>query len=214
MPETVIKSFSPLQLERLDKFGDRIRQLGVNLKLYDVNGKMVFRSDMARPTNNCRLLADFAKFVIQQDTESEPAFVSMELPRTSFASTQKKVFRLTEWKPAAASNKTSEAFAAAVKSGRKLLAVAMIDIPSGNGEQRKRFCSHNGIDSQLFMAKQTDYFTEILTMLVESLEIAADAEEQIERIGSELAQTYEELVLLYKMSMNRFISVVTWYSFV
>jgi len=198
----VIKNFSPLQLERLDKFGGRIRGFGVNLKVYDVNGKIVFRSDAARPTNNCRILADFARFVIQQNARPESCFIPAELPKTLSADTQKKVFRLTEWKPAATLNKTSEALAAAVKSGHKLLAVAVIDMPSGNGEQGKRFCSHKGIDSQLFMAKQIDYFTEILTMLVENLEIAADAEEQIERVGSELAQTYEELVLLYKMSTN------------
>jgi len=46
------------------------------------------------------------------------------------------------------------------------------------------------------------YWTEMLRLLVENYRAATKADEQIEKVGTELAQTYEELVLLHKLSTN------------
>jgi len=45
-------------------------------------------------------------------------------------------------------------------------------------------------------------FTEMLTMLAETFSDSAGAERQMDKIGAELAHTYEELVLLHKLGMN------------
>jgi HD-GYP domain-containing protein (c-di-GMP phosphodiesterase class II) len=47
-----------------------------------------------------------------------------------------------------------------------------------------------------------DYLAEMLRFLAESFQAAGKAEEQIEKVSTELAQTYEELVLLHKLSTN------------
>jgi len=47
-----------------------------------------------------------------------------------------------------------------------------------------------------------DYLTEMLRFLAESFQAAGKAEEQIEKVSTELAQTYEELVLLHRLSTN------------
>jgi HD-GYP domain-containing protein (c-di-GMP phosphodiesterase class II) len=208
MSATVNKILSPRQLEQLNKFGDRTKKFSTNLRVYDLNGKLVFRTETAKAANNCRLLADFARFVIQHEDELEPGFTPLAPSKTSLTNTQKKVYRLTEWKPDAAVNKPYEALAATLKSGHELQAVIVIDISSGNGNGWKRFCSHYGIDYKLVankvkeQDKQIDYLQTIFVTLIESLEAAAQVEEHIERLSSELAQTYEELVLLYKMSTN------------
>ncbi len=208
MSATVTKILSSRQLEQLEEFSKRTRKFGANLRVYDVNGKLAFRADTNKAANNYRLLADFARFVIQQEAEMEPSFTTLDPSKKSFTNPRKKVYRLTEWDPAAAVNRTYEALAATLKSGHELQAVAVIDIPSGNSNNWKRFCSHHGIDYKLIsnkvkeQDKQIDYLQLMLATLIESLEAATQAEEHIERLGSELAQTYEELVLLYKMSTN------------
>ena len=195
MPETEIKILSSWQLEQLEKFGGRIRGFGVHLKVYDANGKLILRSDASKPSKPpaaCRLLADFAKYVIQQETKKKSDFVPPELPKTTFINPHKKFYRLTEWEPDTASKKSVEALAVALRPGNKLLAVIIVDIPRGNNGKQKSPPLHHDVD----------YLAEMLTTLTENLETTTKAEEQIEKLGSELAQTYEELVLLYKMSTN------------
>ncbi|MHC4322839.1 MAG: HD-GYP domain-containing protein [Planctomycetota bacterium] len=48
----------------------------------------------------------------------------------------------------------------------------------------------------------TDYFVEMLGLLAEEFHAEVKAEKQIEKVGTELAQTYEELVLLHRLSTN------------
>ncbi len=45
-------------------------------------------------------------------------------------------------------------------------------------------------------------FSEMLALLVENFQVVGEAEKQIEMVSNELAQTYEELVLLHKLSTN------------
>jgi HD-GYP domain-containing protein (c-di-GMP phosphodiesterase class II) len=47
-----------------------------------------------------------------------------------------------------------------------------------------------------------EIFSEMLGLLAENFQAAAKAEKQIEIVSNELAQTYEELVLLHKLSTN------------
>jgi len=47
-----------------------------------------------------------------------------------------------------------------------------------------------------------DYFAEMLLSFAEHFEAAAKAAHQLEKVGTELARTYEELVLLYNMSTS------------
>lgn len=47
-----------------------------------------------------------------------------------------------------------------------------------------------------------DYLAEMLRLFAESFQAAAGTESQIEKVSTELAQTYEELVLLHKLSTN------------
>ena len=51
-------------------------------------------------------------------------------------------------------------------------------------------------------SSKTAYWMEMLRLLVENFQASTKADEQIEMVGIELAQTYEELVLLHKLSTN------------
>ena len=73
--------------------------------------------------------------------------------------------------------------AAGLKTDDEIAAVGLVDL-SGAGK---------GL-------RESEYLREMLAMLAEDFQYAADVEGQIEVVSSELAHTYEELVLLYKMS--------------
>jgi HD-GYP domain-containing protein (c-di-GMP phosphodiesterase class II) len=72
-----------------------------------------------------------------------------------------------------------------LKRDKEAEAVALIDLGQGQ----------NG-----FAARDTGWAREFLLMIAENFKMSAKAERQIEMVSEELAQTYEELVLLYKMS--------------
>ena len=65
------------------------------------------------------------------------------------------------------------------------VAVALIDL--GEDESIRANCEH---------------FTEMLRLLAQKFQAETKAEEQIVKVSTELAQTYEELVLLHRLSTN------------
>ena len=50
--------------------------------------------------------------------------------------------------------------------------------------------------------RRTAYFNEMLLLLAQKFQVSARTDEQMEMVGTELAQVYEELVLLHQISMN------------
>jgi len=78
---------------------------------------------------------------------------------------------------------TNPVLAAVLKRGSEAVGTALIEMDTG--------CSN-----------QESIFTEMLGLLAENFQAETEAEEQIEMVGTELAQTYEELVLLHKLSTN------------
>ena len=57
-------------------------------------------------------------------------------------------------------------------------------------------------DSGAANEKQRNYLRELLNLFIESFHDNVKSQQQMEMVSSELAQTYEELVLLYKISTN------------
>jgi HD-GYP domain-containing protein (c-di-GMP phosphodiesterase class II) len=52
------------------------------------------------------------------------------------------------------------------------------------------------------ISPEIQHMTDMMELFVETLELRCEAEDQIELVSSQLAQTYEELVLLHKLSTN------------
>ncbi|MCJ7662973.1 MAG: hypothetical protein MUO24_01890, partial [Desulfobacterales bacterium] len=80
----------------------------------------------------------------------------------------------------------NQVLAAVLKSDGEAVGAALIDL----GDER-RGTSDEGRG-----------MSEMLELLAENFQAAAEAEKQIEMVSNELAQTYEELVLLHKLSTN------------
>ena len=88
------------------------------------------------------------------------------------------------------SGENNQILAGVLKSGDKIAAVDLIDLGGRS----------TGEDANYEM--QDEFFGEMLLLLAENFQTAGSVEEQIEMIGTELAQVYEELVLLHKLSAN------------
>jgi putative nucleotidyltransferase with HDIG domain len=80
----------------------------------------------------------------------------------------------------------NQVIAAVLKSDDEAVGTALIDL--GHGRRR------TGDEGRVM--------SEMLGLLAEHFQAAGQAEKQIEIISNELAQTYEELVLLHKLSIN------------
>lgn len=79
----------------------------------------------------------------------------------------------------------------------------------GEGNQVLGVVLKSGPDTTDFAAlidagdnKQGEYLGDMLSLLAENFQVKVKAEEQIEMVSAELAQTYEELVLLHNLGAN------------
>jgi len=79
--------------------------------------------------------------------------------------------------------------ATVLKQGSEAVGTALIDL--GDGPENSKF-----------QPKADVIFSEMLELLAENFQAAFQAQQQIEKVSCELAQTYEELVLLHKLSTN------------
>jgi len=79
----------------------------------------------------------------------------------------------------------NEVLALCLKAPDETVAVAVIQTPDVNEDAEKR-----------------DYLEEMLLLFADRFRADAKAQKQIEKVGTELARTYEELVLLYNLSTS------------
>jgi HD-GYP domain-containing protein (c-di-GMP phosphodiesterase class II) len=87
---------------------------------------------------------------------------------------------------------TNPVLAAVLKCGREAVGAALLDTGYSMPDTED--------------SNQESIFTEMLGLLAENFQIGTEAEKQIEMVSTELAQTYEELVLLHKLSTNMKVS--------
>ncbi|MEA3225566.1 MAG: HD domain-containing protein, partial [Planctomycetota bacterium] len=186
MSSTVRNNVGPSRFCELEGFGNRINKLGVNFAVYDTEGELVLMCQCDRFESDAEQLTAWNRQVLDQ-SNSGACSDQIGTP----------VWRLKG---------AGEGLGVALKSARlgnraqETVAAALIDMgdaaspPGGNvaldiaGDQSVR--------------PGAEHFTEILRLLAEKFEAETKAEKQIEKVSTELSQTYEELVLLHKLSTN------------
>jgi HD-GYP domain-containing protein (c-di-GMP phosphodiesterase class II) len=175
MLDTITKSLSSSQLRDLKRFGNRTNKLGVNFAVCDVNSEPVLLYESDKFRSSREQLIKLSQQALEQDgDQSRPA-------------TEVNVCRFDE---------RNQVLAVVLKLGSEAVGVALID--SGDDSQCIKGDAHQDIQYDI----HNTIFREMLTLLSENFQAAAKAEEQIEMVSTELAQTYEELVLLHKLSTN------------
>ncbi len=178
MAKTVIKSLGSAQLLELEKFGARINRLGANFAVCNAEGELLLLCKSGRFESREEQLGQWARQALGQSGPTD--------------CTDKNAAIIRRF------GDTNSVLAVALKSDRfcetsqDCHGAALIDLgnisPSSAPEIEAR------LDS--------DYFIEMLGLLAEKFQSEVRTEGQIEKVSTELAQTYEELVLLHKLSTN------------
>ena len=175
MLDTIERNLSSSQLRELKRFGSRINKLGVNFAVCDVNSEPVLLCESDRFRSGREQLVKSSSQALEQDGDQ------------SCLATEGNVCRF---------GKHNQILAVVLKLGSKAVGVGLIDL--GDDSQCIRGDAHQ--DTQYDIRNMV--FSEMLVLLSENFQAGAKAEEQIEIVSTELAQTYEELVLLHKLSTN------------
>ncbi len=176
MPVTIGKSFNPAQLRILHRVGERISGLGVNFAACDVDGEIVLICSGGR-FESCP----------QQLSELGRRIVSEHAGKRADADTSEAIWRLGD---------DNVVFGAVLMlaepsgGGSRPAGAVLLDV---GGDKPGQPCQGAG---------NSAYWSEMLRLVVENYRASKRADEQIEKVGTELAHTYEELVLLHKLSTN------------
>ncbi|UCG59913.1 MAG: HD domain-containing protein [Phycisphaerales bacterium] len=179
MLETRSNSLGQCRLRELAKFGKRITKFGVNFAVCDGHGELIQICEAGRFTSNPQELIEASRQCVGHKASDGPCD-NTDVPVWRFGDTN--IILATVLREAPCSGQPPEP-----------LGVALIDL----GEP-----SSFDLPSAGSAQANSEYLVEMLSILVEEFHVASKTERHIEMVGTELAQTYEELVLLHKLSTN------------
>jgi putative nucleotidyltransferase with HDIG domain len=186
MLDTVRKTLSLSQRRELESFGARVNKFGANFAVCNAADELILLCEGGRFKSSREQLIKLSRQVLDQNGEKscsdDPGVPVWRFGDANFV-------LAAVLKSARVSNKGGEVIGTVlVDLGDKSLCPASVpsfDIGGANPVQT-----------------DSDYLAEMLGLLVEKFQAETKAEKQIEMVGTELAQTYEELVLLHKLSTN------------
>ncbi|MHC4727701.1 MAG: hypothetical protein ACYS17_10800 [Planctomycetota bacterium] len=182
----VRKTLSLSQRRQFEGFGAKINKFGVNFAVCNTADEVVLLCEGGKFDSNSKQLIKLSRQVLDQNSQK----ICSDKPRMSvWRFGDANLVLAVVLKTARVSNKDGE-----VKG------TALIDL----GEKSQCQGSVPTSDAGCANPVQTDsdYFAEMLELLEEKFQAETKAEKQIEMVGTELAQTYEELVLLHKRTLT------------
>ena len=186
MLDTVGKTLSLSQRRELESFGARINKFGANFAVCNTEDELVLLCEGGRFKSSREQLIKLSRQTLDQNGEKS-CLAAAGVPVWSFGDANLVLAAVL--KSARVSNK-----------GGETIGTALIDL----GDKSSY---HNGTPSCDIrnanpLQADNEYLAEMLRLWVEKFQAETKAEQQIEMVGTELAQTYEELVLLHKLSTN------------
>jgi HD-GYP domain-containing protein (c-di-GMP phosphodiesterase class II) len=178
---TITRGLNFSQRRQLENSGERLKKFGVNFAVCDVDGELVLLSEAGIFKSSPERLIEYSRQVLSQQSNGSSANGAVT-----------PVWRFGDSNPVLAAVLKSPS-----RPGNQSepIAVALIDI----GDKQSLQASGAGADS---IRVDVEYLSEMLELFAENFQAVIKADEQIEKVGTELSQTYEELVLLHKLSTN------------
>ena len=182
MPETITKKLSSIQTDFLNKFAEKLHSFGVVVGVFDLSGDIVAGVVPVERQVEIGELWQYSEHVFETETDGPVSC-----------------------------GQNGEILAVSLKADGERVAVLISDIFGVGGvdvEKLGVYCAEHGLDfgelSSMLMPKHhdSDYISEMLSTMVVDFEFLSKSNRQIEQVSTELAQTYEELMLLYNLSTN------------
>jgi len=185
MQNTTTREFTCLQRRELERFGERLGRFGVNFAAVDARGQIAVLLNAGQFESDTQQLLEAARQVIEAE------------PKEPDCSPHEGVWQFAEDHLLLAIALRLPPTAAGWRgvAGTVLLDLGRVD---DQPHPREAVCGDESSPVQTRMA----YFTEMLQLLAEKFQMMVRSDEQMLKVGTELSQVYEELVLLHKISMN------------
>ncbi|MHC4535533.1 MAG: HD-GYP domain-containing protein [Planctomycetota bacterium] len=186
MLDTARKTLSLSQRRQFESFGAKINKLGFNFAVCNNANEVVLLCEGDKYKSNPEQLSKLSQQALSRLSEKSSSDET-GMPVWRFGDTN--IILAVVLKSARLSNKNGE-----------VAGTALIDL----GDKSSCPTSIPANDTNCVNPVQTgsDYLAEMLELLVEKFQAETKAEKQIEMVGTELSQTYEELVLLHNLSTN------------
>jgi HD-GYP domain-containing protein (c-di-GMP phosphodiesterase class II) len=170
----------------LEEFGGRIKKFGVNFAVFNASGELVLLCEGERFKSSKERLTEWARQALDQSgMKSCTGAADMSVRRFG----DENIALGVVLKSARVCNKS-----------RGAVGTALIDLGDTLSTTARNVSCNEGDTGPVRI--DSECFVEMLRLLAEKFQAETKAEEQIEMVGTELAQTYEELVLLHRLSTN------------
>lgn len=174
------------QLCELEEFGGRIKKFGVNFAVFNASGELVLLCEGERFKSSKERLTEWARQALDQ-SDMKSCTGAADMPVRRFG--DENIALGVVLKSARVCNKS-----------RGAVGTAFIDLGDTLPAPARNVSCNEGDTGPVRI--DSECFVEMLRLLAEKFQAETKAEEQIEMVGTELAQTYEELVLLHRLSTN------------
>ena len=200
MLDTIGKNLDLSQLfDELVRFGHRVNKFGVSFAVCDIDGELILLCDRSGETIDRRnsqtdkyLTFKSADQPADHERFKEYSIQALDRSREgNSVGTDAGVYRLGQH---------NQVLAVVLKSDARDVGVALIDL--GNKVTDTDLSAENCQSIAVGRYTPDGILSEMLCLLADNFQVGAKAEKQIEMVSTELAQTYEELVLLHKLSTN------------
>jgi HD-GYP domain-containing protein (c-di-GMP phosphodiesterase class II) len=186
MLDTGRNTLATSQLCELEEFGGRIKKFGVNFAVFNASGELVLLCEGERFKSSKERLTEWARQALDQSgMKSCTGAADMSVRRFG----DENIALGVVLKSARVCNKS-----------RGAVGTAFIDLGDTLPAPARNVSCNEGDTGPVRI--DSECFVEMLRLLAEKFQAETKAEEQIEMVGTELAQTYEELVLLHRLSTN------------
>ena len=186
MTETMTNILNFAQLREMERFGDRVNKLGANFAVCDTEGKLVVLCDGGGFESSREQLEQLGRQVLESGG-SEDSSDNIDIPIWRFGDTN--VVLAVALKHFRSGHKQPDIIGAALLDLGDAFLSDVRNVPAGS-------------DSVNSVRKDNECFAEMLRLLTEKFQAQTKTEEQIEMVSTELSRTYEELVLLHRISTN------------
>ena len=178
-------SIDSSQLYELEKFGKIINSYGVNFAVYTVDGELTTLCEADRFKSDAKQLIEFAQQAIEKKVQKSK---SNEIEPSIWKFSENNLVLAVVLESMKINSKQPE-----------IIGTALIDLGCVSSDLSERSWD---VENPSKIKTDENYFIDMLKLIAEKFDVQTKAEEQIEKVSTELARVYEELVLLHKISTN------------
>ena len=182
MNNMTTQSMSTLEMERFNRLAHRVNRLGMNLVVFDRQGKTIFQANGGRFTTTAADMGKYAQSMLDDNTIQTARF-----------------------------GPEREIIGASLRcngTGARVLLVDTGGARRGPDLKVAEYCSRHGLDAvelnRLLQDERSapEYAAELLADYCAEYESDGKTTGRLEKLGTELSQTYEQIVLLYNLGVH------------